>query len=251
MKRILFLLIFLYAQTSISTELKGTPEELKRYFYPNKVTVTLHGYAERVVQSDTATVSIIVSTEAKEMRGALAENSRIRQQVIATLVNSGIAKNDIQTASFSTSPEIGYFSKRPTSYNSVNKINVAVTTEQQFSAVASLVDEFKSVSLGEIKYKHSKKKELNRELVSEALADVIAKKVIYEEQLGIKLKVYDIGSLTNRNRYESDGIDEEIVVTGLRRSSYSQKSSTPEPLSFGELNYSTHRSVTFEIIESD
>ncbi|WIO74939.1 SIMPL domain-containing protein [Porticoccaceae bacterium LTM1] len=250
MKIITSLFLIICTINSYATEMRGTPEELKNHFYPETPKITLYGNADRTVESDIAKIAIIIRTEAKKMEQALTENTEIRQKVITTLSQAGIPQKDIQTDNFSTSPEFGIFSSRPSSFSSINTIKVSVTTSSQFEAVALLVDIHPEISLGKIEYELSNKAEIKRQLLAEALADVMSKKAIYEKELGIILKVVGINSYNDSHRARRYDEVEEIVLTGSRMlGSESSKTRHDEPLKFGEMTFYANSAIFFEILD--
>ena len=126
---------------AIGAELSGTPEELRRYLRTETRTVTIQEQATEFAYSDTAKITLMFSSEAKELAEAMRLNHELRDSVIDQLVASGISADKINSSRYSASPQFGWFGDKPNKVEVVNNIVVTVDTEdgQVHGAIGSHV----------------------------------------------------------------------------------------------------------------
>ena len=168
-------------------ELKGSPSELTGYLNTVPGTITITGDAEEKVQADRALVTLKVATEDNSLEDALEKNDKARAELTKKLIEKGIAEDRIKALSFSSTPQEGFFSDKVKKYKIENFVKVTVTGDQEFRAVAKLVDDLDEVDLGDIEFEHSQKDELQQKVLAKACDEATALKAIYEKHLGVKL----------------------------------------------------------------
>ena len=168
-------------------EIKGSPSELTGYLNTVPGTMTITGDAEEKVQADRALVTLKVATEEKSLEDALEENDKARAELTKKLIEKGISEDRIKALSFSSTPQQGFFSDKVKKYKIENFVKVTVTGDQEFRAVAKLVDDLDEVDLGDIEFEHSQKDELEQKVLAKACDEAVALKGIYEKHLGVKL----------------------------------------------------------------
>ena len=149
-------------------ELKGTPAELTGYLNTVPGTVTISGDAEEKVQADKAIVNLKVATDDRSLEDALKQNDEARAELTKKLVEKGIPEDRIKALSFSSTPKEGFFTDKVKSYKIENFVKVTVTGDQEFRAVAKVVDDLKEVDLGEIVFEHSQKDALEQKVLAKA-----------------------------------------------------------------------------------
>jgi uncharacterized protein YggE len=259
MKKILLLPLCLLSISAFSEpELKGSPNELRQFLYPNDNVVNLFADAEKKAYSDEAIISLVVTTENKLLSQSIADNGVLRESIVQKLSSSGIAKDAIKSSKFSTSPQYGWFGKKPDSYKVVNRMAVRISDEKHLKAIAALADNSKEIELVDTEFVHSKKEDFIADVKKEALDKVMEQKAVYEKTLGVKLTPIGFrDSQVNPQASRGAGVMEEIIVTGSYIKSKSNFSSdndesarnsaqAAEP-SFDEIKYNANITVQFKI----
>ncbi|MEW5250858.1 SIMPL domain-containing protein [Microbulbifer sp. 2201CG32-9] len=248
---ILFLVFAIFPLKALSvTEIKGNPDELRGFLYPKEEVVTIFAEAEKKAYTDKALVSLVIKTKEKVLSEAIAKNSQLREVITQALTSSGVSAENINSSKFSTSPQYGWFGKKPSSYEVVNRIAVSITDESQLNRVAEVADEHIEAELSDTLFEHTKKNEFEMQVKELAVQKVMAQKKFYEESLGVKLKPVAF-RVSNVKQRATQGalILEEIVVTASRIDSDERDaaySESREP-SFDEVQYEAGIYVDFII----
>lgn len=252
---IILLLSFIPLLALAEPELKGNPNELRQFLYPDAETVTILGEAEQKAYSDTAIISLVVTTDEKLLSSSLSANASLRKAIAQQLSSAGIKADDINSSKFSTSPQYGWFGKKPESYKVVNRVAVKISSEKHLQLIASIADDNPEVELSDIDFEHSKKDAFKTQVKKEALNKVMEQKAFYESSLGVKLTPIGFrdASITE-NPTRGAGVLEEVVVTGIRASKkYDSNDSRAKERSpsFDEVEYNARVSVDFRIESKD
>ncbi|MGH1471179.1 MAG: SIMPL domain-containing protein [Cellvibrionaceae bacterium] len=262
MKKILlalfsFPLCLLSVLTFSEPELKGSPNELRQFLYPNDKIVTIFSDAEKKAYSDEAIISLVITTENKMLSQSIAENGELRGSIVQTLSSSGIPKDSIKSSKFSTSPQYGWFGKKPDSYKVVNRMSVRINDEKHLKTIAALSDNSKEIELADTEFEHSKKEAFKSDVKKEALDKVMKQKVAYEKTLGVKLTPIGFrDSQVNPQATRGARVLEEVVVTAQSRVKSSRMmasepmadmASQPSEPSFDEIVYNANITVQFKI----
>ena len=239
------------------TELKGDPNDLREFLHPRDKIVGIYAEAEKTAYSDKAIVTLIVTTEAKLLSDSLSKNSQIRTMINKQLTANGISADHIKSSKFSTSPQYGWFGKKPSSFRVVNRMAVSVTNESHLEIVASVSDSMQEVVIAGTEFEHTKKDEFATSVKEMAFAKAMKQKEFYEKSLGIKLKPIGISS-EKQYQQPTHGatIIEEVMVTAAKRSSNLRDSPTSlsaaysesEP-SFDEVKYEAGIRIEFKIVD--
>jgi uncharacterized protein YggE len=250
-----FMLAIVPLLSSAQPEIKGNPDDLRKFLHPSDKTLTIYAEAEERAYSDKAIVSLVVTTEDKLLSKALSKNSEIRKRISSQLVAVGIAADSIKSSKFSTSPQFGWFGKKPSSYKVVNRMAISLFDERHMEEVAKVSDGIEEAEILATSFEHTKKDEFENRVKKQALARVMEKKTYYENSLGVKLVAVGVrDSHSGENGTPGAEVLEEIVVTAQRReSSSSDKYSSDdddspaiEP-SFDEVEYKAGVNVDFKI----
>ncbi len=254
--RKVFLVVFLSLTSGhvfSEPELKGSPQELRGFLHPTDKVVTINGEAEEKAYSDKAIVSLVITTESKLLSQSISNNSSLREKITSSLISSGIDPDSIKSSKFSSSPEYGWFSSKPSSYKVVNRMAISITQEKHLKEIAIVADNHKEAKLSDTAFEHTKKDEYNEKVKAKALANVIKQKKFYEKSLGLKLSPIGIRDSNIRQRATRGAmVLEEVIVTAAKRekSSYSSvakyRNQEQEP-SFDEVKYEANLSVDFKI----
>lgn len=257
MKQLITLVIIalLSASAQAEPELKGGPEELRQFLHPSDRLVSIFADAEETAYSDIAIVSLVISVEDKKLSDALAKNAQLRESINNRLLDFGISSDAIRSSKFSTSPQFGWFGKKPASYKVVNRISVRISDEKYLQKIAEIADASDDIELADTSFEHSEKEKLEQQVKSKALAKVMKQRKFYEQQLGVSLvpvgfRQSDIGLRATRGAM----VLEEVVVTARKRSS--SLAEAPEAMapaaagnesSFDEVKYKAGIYVDFRI----
>jgi uncharacterized protein YggE len=233
-------------------QLSGTPSELESYLMNLPETVLLTGESKVKVQADKVIIELSIKTENVSLEAALKSNHAIRAAVTEELNKEGISSDKITAAKFSSTPRYGLFGKKPSSYEVRNIVKIAVTDEKDFQQVAKIVDQKTEVEYQGISFKHSDEKELKKQATEQAFDEILRKKALYENKLGVNLILRNfsegISSLQELN------VDKRYWAN--ERNSYllSERKSASEPVvdeeltsPFGELAFTASVSAKFEV----
>ena len=130
-------------------EIKGNPHELKSFLYPVDNVVTINGHADKKAYSDRAILTLVVTTESELLSRAVAENSDLRNKLGKQLTEAGIPAEAIKSSKFSSTPQYGWFGKKPSSYKVVNRMTITIDQEAQLKEVAAVSDKYKEVEFSD------------------------------------------------------------------------------------------------------
>ena len=221
MTKLISCLLFctLSTATFAQPELKGSPNELRQFLHPSEKIVTLSAKAEEKAYSDRAIISLVVTSEDKQLSTSISNNITLRESISQQLVTAGINPDHIKSSKFSTSPQYGWFGKKPDSYKVVNRMAVTITQESQLKTIASVADSKEQIELSDIAFEHSQKDAFKNQVKQLALEKVMKQKALYETSLGVTLTPVSFRD----NRLWVRGTQgaqmlEEIVVTATKRS---------------------------------
>lgn len=251
---VIFLLLCSSSLALGKPELKGSPEELRQFLHPSERIVSLHGQAQEKAYSDTAIISLVITTEDKLLSNSIANNSRLREFISAELTGAGIAGDSIKSSKFSTSPQFGWFGKKPGSYKVVNRMAITITDESQLKTIASVADSKKEIELSDTSFEHSKVDEYKNRVKKLALEKAMKQKAFYESSLGVTLT--PVGFRNSQVRFrgtQGAEILEEIVVTASKRSMSKiqdmaiSRPAPKQPPSFDEIEYEAEIYIDFKI----
>ena len=255
MKKIIASLILLGLPCYLSAqpELKGSPEELRGFLHPNANIIRISDVAEETAYSDVATVNLVITTDEKLMSTSMKKNSALRVAIGKELVAAGIKQGDIKNSKFSSSPEYGWFGKKPDSYKIINRLAIRVTDESQLEKIAEISDRHPESVLSGVTFEHSRKDEFTALVKDKALQKVLTRKGSYEKSLNVKLvPVSFIEADVGFQATTAAGMVEEVVVSAIRQggNSYVSKSAASvnrSASSFDEVKYQATISVDFRV----
>ncbi len=250
----LFLLICTSSFAMATPELKGSPEELRQFLHPSERIVSLHGQAQEKAYSDRAIISLVITTEDKQLSNSIAANSNLREFISEQLTTEGIESDSIKSSKFSTSPQYGWFGKKPDSYKVVNRMAITISDESQLKTIATVADSKAEIELSDTSFEHSKADEYKNKVKKQALKKAMAQKAFYESSLGVTLTT--VGFRNSHIRFrgtQGANMLEEIVVTATKRSmgkmqdmALSRPAAKQVP-SFDEIEYEAEIYIDFKI----
>ena len=254
MKKIIPIILLAFASSAAvaNPELKGTPEELRRFLHPSDRIVSIYAQSEEKAYSDQAIISLVITTEDNKLSDSLSKNSELRVSITKQFVAAGIDLENIKSSKFSTSPQYGWFGKKPSSYKVVNRMAVTITEENQLKEIASVADNHEQVELLDTAFEHSQK-EMTEEMVNQqALAKVMKQKEFYEKSLGIKL--VPVGFRKSNIGYGATqgamALESTVLTSRNKSSSYQESPARYESSaksSFDEVKYEAGIYVDFKI----
>ena len=259
MKRATIILLLLAVSSSASAEpeIRGTPDDLHRFLRPHERTVVITGEAEEKAYSDRAIVDLAITTEDKMLSKSLELNSKLRETIELSLTKTGISEENIRSSKFSSSPQYGWFGKKPDRYEVINHMAITITDASHLQAIASIADSKDEVELVGTIFEHSEKDEYREKVKDKAIDEVLKQKELYEKRLGVKLipmgfEVEQLG-LRGPGQTREHYTLEEIVVTAPRRHGSRRRNPEPEKQlaraapSFDEIVYNAMATVEFKL----
>ena len=234
-------------------ELKGTPNQLKAFLHPEARTVVIRGHAKETAYSDLAHVSLIVSTTEKTLTESLQANSELRTQLVQSFIQSGIPADRINNAQFSSSPQYGFFGRKPKEYEVVNRLKVTVDGEAQMTRLAKAADQFEAVSIGNMEFEHSLEQETKEKIKSAALENAIQTGRTYAKKLGITMTPvsFHFADIRPVRPLARGRAVEEVVVTATKYGASSAPAAPPPPITFDEVKYQSQVDVVFEVAKQE
>ena len=189
MKQILFI-VCLGVNLVVSAaepELKGTLTELRQHLAAVDRMVAVSGDGEVKSPADRAIITLRLISESKSLQEALKVNQTLRSKLVNALKERGIPVDRIDAGKFSSTPRHGTFSDKVKSFKVENQVKVTVVEEKELQDTVRMLDELDGLEYGGMEFEHSKKQELKRKALAEALESATARKKVYEEQLALIL----------------------------------------------------------------
>lgn len=240
-------------------ELKGSPDELRSFLYPHDKLITIEAEAEEKAYTDKARLSLVITTEGKQLSQAISANQALRDTIIQSLLQRGIEPQDIRNSKFSSSPEYFWLGNKPSKYKVMNRIAVSVFQEKHVQDVAEIADQHEEVRLSDTVFEHTQKDQYNQKVRAQALKKIMQQKLFYEQSLAIKLTAVDIlnsrinqrgtsGALTmirampSKAEAYNDPVTNDSVAVQQAQSSHTMPQS-----SFDEISYHASLAVRFKI----
>lgn len=254
MKLHLFFLCLIAATTAYAQpELKGSPNELRQFLYPADNIVSIRASAEERAYSDVAVVSLTVTTKHQQLSQAIAANQQLRETVEQALQAAGVKAKFIKSSRFSSSPEYGWFGKKPSSFSVVNRIAVRIDETELLTAVAKLSDQYPELELSDMAFEHSKKSLFEKQVKAKAMKKILDQKAVYEQTLGVKLLPVAVrdGAIRQRASQGAAALQRRVAGNAYEsaKKALVQTLSVPEaqPSSFDEVVYEANLAVDFKL----
>lgn len=237
-----------WAQPSLS----GTPDELREFLFPRPNTVNINGEAELTAYKDIARVNLMVTTEERELAESMAVNQAKRQQLIDRFIAAGIDPEGINNARFASTPQSGFFGG-VSRYEVTARLEVSVDNETHMQLLAEAADQNDEVELESIEFEHSEEEQFEERVREQAVADAMAQKTLYEQQLGIELSPINFfyGGIRRQTRAMPELLRQSMDMamsesTAMTASSVAGASTMPS--SFDKTEYATNVTVVFEVL---
>ena len=247
MRSTLFILIVIYSSLICKAELEvsGTPEEVQGLL---REKVTLVGQVEGLVSVDEAYLTLLVEYQDPKLSQAILKLNSMIKKIEEMLSKAEFEEGSIVFGDFSSTPNYGFFSKRPSSYSVVNKVRIKVQSDAQFVEVAKLID-----TCGELRYSHidiesSLTEEARDQAVLDAIKKIKRQKELYEQAFETELSFERFDTKFDKKEIRTDinltmvkDEDEGFLsqVSSSRRSRFQ--------LTLVEYKVSCHVSATYHI----
>jgi uncharacterized protein YggE len=153
--------------------------------------VVVVGEGSVTVAPDFARIRSGVSTSAKTVKEASDANSKLMTSVIASLIDAGIAKKDIQTSEFSIEPV--YASPTPpagpklSGYRVSNQVNVTIHQIAQLSEILDRLVKAGATDAGSVAFLISDREKALDQAREAAIANARHKAELYAHASGLTL----------------------------------------------------------------
>jgi uncharacterized protein len=210
---------------------------------PLQARVVVVGEGSVTVTPDYARIRSGVTSEAKTVRQASDSNAKLMTNVIAALVDAGIAKKDIQTSQFSIEPV--YVSPTPpggpklSGYRVSNQVNVTI---HQISQVGEILDRLVSAGAtdaGNVAFLVSDREKALDQAREAAIANARHRADLFAHAAGVTLG--RVASITEG----SDFVPMSGIEGGLRQASPARA----QPIEAGEVTITARVTVGFDIAQ--
>ena len=208
--------------------------------------VRANGSVTREIAPDTAFVSVGVTTQGKTAEEARNANAEIVNNVIASLENMGISKEDVKTVGYNLYPEYSDAVKGKriiTGYSMSYSLNVKVQNLDKIGAIIDQMFADGANTFNGVTFTVSNRKELEREMLALAVKNAEEKAGIVADAGGRtlgKLVAANIGSVGGMDY--SDSNYESIALYK------SAAGSAPTKIMAGNLKVSADIDAAFELL---
>lgn len=138
---------------------------------PSEISVT--GTAQRTMAPTYALLSLGLTSTDANVAAAKASNDRVMSQLIATLVNQGIAKKDIYTSNISVNPDYNYDNgkRTTTSYSISNTVTVRINNLDTVSAIVGSAVQSGATEINSLSFKADIPTSLQDQLTVDAIKE--------------------------------------------------------------------------------
>ena len=208
--------------------------------------VRANGSVTREVAPDTAFVNVGVTTQGKTAEEARNANAEIVNNVIVSLANMGISKEDVKTVGYNLYPEYSDAAKGEriiTGYSMNYSLNVKVENLDKIGAVIDQMFADGANTFNGVTFTVSNRKELEREMLALAVKNAEEKAGIVASAGGRtlgKLVAANVGSVGGM-----DYSDSNYETIALYKSA---AGSAPTKIMAGNLKVSADVDAAFELL---
>lgn len=205
---------------SAQPKIEGSPSELTQYLNGIPSEISIRVLSEKSVKSDEAVVHFVVSSTEDSLKEAIEENRKVLSRVTSELIDLGVAREKVSSKAFSSLPSYSFYSSKPTSFTTKKTVSVKVSSEDEFLKVLAVLEDFEDKTrFLKLSFNFNDKEGIEKELLLKNLKKVAEKKAIYEQALGIKLKVKKFTEGVTRNNFP-----QHVAATALKSYSKGLKS---------------------------
>jgi uncharacterized protein len=161
---------------------------------PARARIVVVGEGSVTVTPDYARIRSGVTSEAKTAKQASDSNAKLMTNVIAALVDAGIAKKDIQTSQFSIEPVYTSQSKlsgpvesKLSGYRVSNQVNVTIHQVSQLSEILDRLVQAGATDAGNVAFLVSERDKVLDQAREAAMANARHKAELYAHAAGVTL----------------------------------------------------------------
>ena len=161
---------------------------------PARARIVVVGEGSVTVTPDYARIRSGVTSEAKTAKQANDSNAKLMTNVIAALVDAGIAKKDIQTSQFSIEPIYTSQSKlsgpvesKLSGYRVSNQVNVTIHQVSQLSDILDRLVQAGATDAGNVAFLVSERDKVLDQAREAAMANARHKAELYAHAAGVNL----------------------------------------------------------------
>ena len=218
--------------------------------FPGTGAISMTGTGEVSGKPDMAIISSGVVTQGKTARDALNANTQAMNRIFEVLQSADIEMRDIQTSSFSVTPQYVYSDRRDengyqrppqiSGYQVANTLTVQVRDLDNLGTLLDSVVSVGSNQINSISVAVSDTAPLLDDARRAAMADAIAKAQLYTEAAGVNLG--KILSISETGAFFAPPPNMELMAR-------MEMSSSPVPVAAGELSFSKQITVVWELAQ--
>jgi len=195
--------------------------------------------------ADIGTMTLKIKSENESFKKAIEENEKQRESLIASIKKSGIEKNNIKTANYSSIPVLGIFSRKTKKHKIENRIDVIIRNENELAKVANVVDVNEKVEYVGIKFSLENEDSLKAELRQIVFKNVKKRQKEIEDSFQVKLNLVGYKEIqVNDVQY----FDSELKKKSMAYGMILREQAAPEA-AFNSLKIDAGILFTFKITE--
>ena len=178
--------------------------------------VRIYATGESEAHANRAIVTVKISALDSILREAITRIDNRRITITNAVSKFGITAENVSAAKFAALPDQKILSGNKRSYLVESTLDITVTSEQQFLALANLIDTTDGMDFINRRVDFANDTEIATAASMEALKMLTHKKAQYEAALGVKLKLISFSEIPAR---PGDG-EVATTTTGLGRIEY-------------------------------
>jgi uncharacterized protein YggE len=178
--------------------------------------IRIYASGEKEAHANSAIVTVKISALDSILREVVTRIDNRRITITNTVAKYGITAENVNAAKFVTLPDQKILSGNNRSYLVVSTLDITVTSEKQFLALANLIDTTDGMDFLSRRVEFANDIEIATAASMEALKMLKHKQAQYEAALGVKLKLISFSEIPARPG------DTEVAAnsTGLGRVEY-------------------------------
>lgn len=188
-------------------------------FIHNPRTLTVNGVGEVGIGPNIATVQFVVRTEDKQVSQAQQENSSKMSEVIQSLIQFGMTRENIQTTSFEIRPIYDYIDGREEfrGYEVIHIISVEIEHINQAGNVIEIALQNGANQIYNFQLLLKNSQHIERQALSKALEDASGKAQMLAQQMNVNIDLIPLKI-----------VEEEIIQPGpYLKTTFAESSMVP------------------------
>lgn len=210
---------------------------IPQHFQRSTRKITVTGNGQVAVEPDVATIQIEVSTVNEQVSVAQEKNAEIMNEVIQSILQLGVARENIRTVFYTVSPQYDYIDGKQIfkGYEVNNSISVKLTDMQQIGTVIDTAVANGANQVSNIQFNVEDESIYKQQAIDNALKDAQLKATTIAHSLQLDMqpqpiKVTELDSVANPVRYKSVAMSDmsstpieqgQIIITAAMSVQYS------------------------------